>query len=166
MRIIALILLVLTSPIFIGIAILLALQGGFSVLFIQKRIGFHKKEFKIYKFKTMEAGEITFIGKVLRKTGLDELPQLLNIIKGEMAFVGPRPLTQFDIERLKWNKSEFENRWNVKPGITGIAQLSKVCSADLSMKNDLYYVENKSRGLDFKIFLKSIFVPIIGKLSK
>ena len=102
----------------------------------------------------------------LRKSGLDEIPQLYNIIRGDMNFVGPRPLTQFDINRLNWNKPEFSKRWTVKPGITGLAQLSKTCNSSLALKNDIYYIENKSFSLDLKLIVKSLLVPIIGKTTK
>jgi lipopolysaccharide/colanic/teichoic acid biosynthesis glycosyltransferase len=114
----------------------------------------------------MENQKITCVGKFIRKLGLDEIPQLYNIIKGDMAFVGPRPLTQFDIERLKWNKPKYSKRWSVKPGITGFAQLSKICNANLSMENDLFYIENKGFLVDFKLISKSLLVPIIGKKTK
>ena len=134
-----------------------------QIIFKQTRIGQKKKEFTIYKFKTMEYNKITFIGKYLRKTGLDEIPQLINIIKNDMSFVGPRPLTKFDIDRLNWNSSECAERWNVKPGITGLAQLSDICNANLSLQNDLNYVKNKNIALDIKILFQSILIPIFGK---
>lgn len=114
----------------------------------------------------MKNNRITKEGKLIRKTGLDELPQLLNIIKGEMSFVGPRPLTDYDVNRLGWNIPKYEKRWNVKPGITGTAQLLKTCNTDLSIKNDLDYVLNKSFLLDVKIILKSTLVPFLGKITK
>ena len=166
MKIIAFIILFVSSPLIILISLLLFFQDRTNVIFTQKRMGLNKIEFKIYKFKTMENQKITFVGKFLRKLGLDEIPQLYNIIKGDMAFVGPRPLTQFDIERLKWNKPEYSKRWTVKPGITGLAQLSKICSSKLAMKNDIYYIENKSSLLDIKLIIKSLLVPIIGKQTK
>jgi len=111
----------------------------------------------------MKNGKITFGGKVIRKLGLDEIPQFWNIVKGEMAFVGPRPLTQFDIDRLGWNTEKAVNRWKVLPGITGPAQLTNVCNADLSLSKDLEYVHSKSNGYDLKIMMRSALVPIIGK---
>jgi lipopolysaccharide/colanic/teichoic acid biosynthesis glycosyltransferase len=166
MKLLALLLFTLTLPLTLLLALLLLLSRGKGVFFIQNRVGKGKKEFRIYKFRTMHEGKITGIGRVLRKIGLDELPQLINIIKGDMAFVGPRPLTQFDIDRLNWNGEEFSARWSVKPGITGQAQLVKICDANLSMQQDLDYVKNKSFGRDLKVFFRSLMVPFVGKLSQ
>jgi len=114
----------------------------------------------------MENDKITRIGKPLRKLGLDELPQLINVMIGDMSFVGPRPLTQFDIERLNWNKEEYKERWSVKPGITGLAQLNSICSAELSMKQDLNYVRKKNFFFDIRILLRTLLVPFKGKITK
>lgn len=113
----------------------------------------------------MEMNRITFIGKYLRKCGLDEIPQLINIIKGEMSFIGPRPLTIEDIKRLMWTEKRHQKRWSVKPGLTGNAQLQNTCDADLSLKNDLHYINNKSLLVDLRIFIRSILIPIFGKKS-
>lgn len=166
MRFVALILLILFFPIMLLIYLLLFFSSFSNPIFTQERVGLHKNLFTIYKFKTMEQGKITIIGRVLRKLGLDELPQLFNIIKGEMNFVGPRPLTQFDINRLEWNTATFDKRWDVKPGITGLAQLGSVCSKEASIKNDFYYIDNQSFLLDFKIISRTFFVPFLGKLTK
>ena len=165
MKIIALIFLIIASPLIILISIALSLSSKEKpkIIFKQIRAGIDKKEFVIYKFKTMENNRITQLGKYLRKTGLDEIPQLFNIIKGNMSFVGPRPLTIDDIKRLGWENEKHVKRWSVKPGITGNAQLQNICNADLSLKNDLHYVENKSLFLDLSIFTRSLFIPIIGK---
>ena len=163
MKIIAFILVVICSPIMALIGLGIYLESGNNVLFKQKRVGKNKTDFIIYKFKTIENNKVTNLGRVIRKLGLDEIPQLLNIIKGEMAFVGPRPLTQYDINRLEWDTPEYNKRWNVKPGITGKAQLTNICSAELSMKNDLWYIDNKSFFVDIGIIIKSILVPLIGK---
>lgn len=90
-------------------------------------MGAGKRDFTILKLRTMKNNEITFIGKIFRRTGLDELPQLWNILFGQMSFVGPRPLTKADAERLGWNDQFHAVRWKVKPGLTGLAQLSPVC---------------------------------------
>ncbi len=166
MKFIAIILLVLSAPLSLIIALIIFFQSGANVIFKQKRIGKDKKEFMIYKFKTMENNVIIPIGRIIRKLGLDEIPQLYNIIKGDMAFVGPRPLTKSDIDRLGWNNIQFNERWSVKPGITGIAQLSGICDAELSIQNDLKYVRNRSMYLDLSILFKTLFVPIIGKFTK
>ena len=165
MKIIALLLFLIISPIIILISICLFFYSSEKpkILFKQDRIGFHQKKFTIYKFKTMENNRVTKLGKYLRKGGLDEIPQLINIIKGEMSFIGPRPLTIDDIKRLKWTDKTHEKRWDVKPGITGIAQLQSTCSADLSLSNDLKYIENKSLSLDLRIFARSILIPVLGK---
>jgi lipopolysaccharide/colanic/teichoic acid biosynthesis glycosyltransferase len=166
MKIIAIIVLIILSPLIVIISLLLFFQSGVKVIFTQQRIGLNQIGFTIYKFKTIEHKKTTFVGKFLRKSGLDEIPQLYNIIKGDMNFVGPRPLTQFDINRLNWNKPGFSKRWTVKPGITGLAQLSKTCNSSLALKNDIYYIKNKSFLLDIKLIVKSLLVPIIGKTTK
>ena len=165
LKVIAFILLLIISPLFFLISVILCLYSKQKpkIIFKQTRIGIHKKEFTIYKFKTMEKDCITNLGELLRKTGLDEIPQLINIIKGEMSFVGPRPLMIDDIMRLGWTEKKHQVRWSVKPGITGNAQLQKTCNADLSFANDLHYVKNKSLYLDLSIFTRSIFIPIFGK---
>ena len=132
-------------------------------VFIQERVGYEQEYFLIYKIRTMKGGKITFLGRVLRKTGIDELPQLFNIAMGEMNFVGPRPLTQADIDRLNWTNELHKKRWSVKPGITGMAQLVNLCNADVSLKNDFEYIDKRSWLLDLKIIFRSALVPIIGK---
>ncbi len=150
-------------PLSILVAIALFISSPGTIIFSQERVGLNQRPFTIHKFRTMKNGKITFVGKIVRKLGLDEIPQFWNIIKGEMAFVGPRPLTQFDIERLGWNSELAKTRWNVLPGITGPAQLTNVCNADLSLTKDLQYVNLKSNSYDFKILMRSALVPIIGK---
>lgn len=132
-------------------------------VFIQERIGLNKDPFFVYKVRTMHQNKITGIGRVLRKTGIDELPQLFNILEGEMNFVGPRPLTKADIIRLKWDDDSKEIRWSVRPGITGMAQLVNVCDASVSWNCDMQYIETRSIKTDLKILWKSLLVPFIGK---
>ncbi len=161
----AFILLILCSPLWIIVSLWIFLDCRSGVLFKQERIGKGHKVFTIYKFKTMVNEKITRSGKPIRKLGLDEIPQLINVLKGDMSFVGPRPLTAFDIDRLDWNKEEYGNRWSVLPGITGLAQLNEICSAELSMKQDLNYVENKNFFFDIRILLRTLLVPIKGKIT-
>lgn len=159
----AFILLVILSPILIIAFLLIVLFDQQSPIFLQERIGLNKIPFTIVKLQTMKAGKATFIGKVMRKTGVDELMQLVNIVKGEMAFVGPRPLTDIDVKRLEWDTEEFQFRWSVLPGITGLAQLVNVCDKNVSWQKDQEYIQNKSTILDLKIVFRSILVPILGK---
>jgi lipopolysaccharide/colanic/teichoic acid biosynthesis glycosyltransferase len=132
-------------------------------IFVQYRLGLNKANFVIYKLRTMKSGKITLLGKIMRKTGIDELPQLINIIKGDMNFVGPRPLTQNDVFRLKWNDIGHTQRWSVEPGITGLAQLVNVCDAKVSWQKDIDYIERRSPALDMKIIWQSALVPFLGK---
>lgn len=162
-RIFAFILLATLIPVILITALAIVVLSGFPILFIQERVGLERKTFSIYKFRTMRNGKIRFIGKVLRKTGIDEIPQLINIIGGSMVFVGPRPLTKSDIDRLEWNTSQHNERWTVKPGITGPAQLVNVCDKNVTWQNDIDYVRNKSIKLDLKVLKQSLLVPFIGK---
>ncbi|MBN2893471.1 MAG: sugar transferase [Bacteroidales bacterium] len=157
------ILFLILMPFLIIIAIIIFVFMGTPVIFKQKRIGKNQKLFTIFKFRTMDNEKITFLGRILRKLGIDELPQLFNIIKGEMSLVGPRPLTEYDIKRLRWDSNYYKNRWKVKPGITGMAQLSKICNVKISWFYDKYYVNHRSLCLNLKILTKSIFIPFLGK---
>lgn len=111
----------------------------------------------------MHEGKITRLGHILRSSGLDELPQLINIIKGDMSFVGPRPLSLYDIKRLKWDTPYYNKRWSVLPGLTGLAQLSRKCHPKITFCYDTYYIKNKSIYLDISIIFVSLLVPLLGK---
>ena len=132
-------------------------------IFIQERFGFQKKKIRLIKLRTMKNNEVTRFGLLLRKTGLDEIPQLLNIIFGQVNFVGPRPLTEFDVDRLNWADDYHAMRWNIKPGLTGLAQLSLICNKKMSWFLDLKYLQCHNFWLDIKIIFASCFVPILGK---
>lgn len=131
--------------------------------FTQSRMGLYKKEFTIFKLRTMKNNSVTKLGKILRRTGLDELPQLLNILKLEMSFVGPRPLTTSDVERLGWNDPYHQQRWNCRPGLTGLSQLSTVCHKKMTWFLDKTYVQCKNMSLDLKILIASVAVLFVGK---
>jgi lipopolysaccharide/colanic/teichoic acid biosynthesis glycosyltransferase len=150
-------------PVFACISIAIALSDGLPLLFRQIRVGYGRRSFTIYKFRTMRNGSITAIGRLLRATGLDELPQLANIALGHMAFVGPRPLTPEDVDRLGWNGAKADARWSVLPGITGLAQLSSVCAAKVSLHHDVLYARKKSLLLDAYILVRTAAVPFRGK---
>ena len=170
-RVLALFLILLFLPLYILVTILIVLKMGTPMLFRQQRPGYKAKVFGIYKFRTMtnekdEFGELlpdeqrlVGVGKFIRSTSLDELPQLLNVLKGEMSFVGPRPLL---IEYLPFYNEEQAKRHNVLPGITGWAQVNgrNAISWEQKFNYDIWYVENQSFMLDMKImwmtFLKVI----------
>ena len=161
-RILAILFLIGTSPLLAIIAFLLLIQNNGSPFFSQIRPGKHGKLFTIYKLKTMrdtrdESGELlpdhqrtTPIGSVIRKLSLDELPQLWNVLKGDMSFVGPRPLLP---EYLPLYSKEQEKRHEVKPGITGWAQVNgrNTISWKHKFDYDLWYIQHQSFILDIKI---------------
>lgn len=131
--------------------------------FTQVRLGKNKLPFTLYKIRSMSNGQVTRIGKIIRRTGIDELPQLINIIQGKMNFVGPRPLTQGDIERLNWATPFYDFRWQIKPGLTGLAQLSPKCHKKISLFWDRHYFNNQCLLLDLKVLVSSGFVILFGK---
>lgn len=155
-------LLVLFLPFILFTALLVFVKIGRPIFFRQVRPGYKERFFSIYKFRTMSnekdaQGELLAdehrlkeVGKFIRKTSLDELPQLLNVLKGEMSFVGPRPLL---VEYLELYNNEQKKRHQVMPGITGWAQVNgrNALSWEEKFKYDLWYVENQSFLLDMKI---------------
>lgn len=167
----ALFLIILFSPIYIVISLLIFFKMGSPILFRQKRPGYKEKIFGIYKFRTMTNEKDEFgnllpdnkrlvgIGKFIRSTSLDELPQLFNVLKGEMSFVGPRPLLE---EYLPLYNEKQKRRHDVKPGITGWAQVNgrNAISWEQKFDYDVWYVDNQSFWLDIKIlwltFLKVV----------
>ncbi|MBB4172745.1 lipopolysaccharide/colanic/teichoic acid biosynthesis glycosyltransferase [Sulfitobacter noctilucicola] len=164
---------VLLSPVWIIAAFLIAFEDGGSPLLSQKRVGRHKKVFYCYKLRTMHTetkhvashdastSQITKIGKVLRKTGLDELPQLLNIIKGDMNFVGPRPCLPSQSELIA--AREAEGVFEIRPGVTGLAQIQGV---DMSEPAKLAAIDSKYvRNRTFLMDLKIIRATLGGKGS-
>jgi len=154
---------VVLCPVWLTIAALISIEDGGSPLFVQNRVGFRKRPFPIYKFRTMRDSRITRVGRVLRATGLDELPQLVNVLRGEMSLVGPRPLTPDDVTRLGWDGSAHALRWSVEPGITGLAQLYAGRGARLSWFLDRRYVESWCPRLDVVIIGLTLAIAMIGK---
>lgn len=145
------------------ISIIIFVIENDTPFFKQIRIGKKKVPFQLIKLRTMKNNQITKIGSILRKTGIDEIPQLLNIIRGEMNFIGPCPLTQADILRLAWETEFYSARWNINPGLTGLAQLSPICHKKISFFHDMYYVKNKSFRLKVSILFLSALVLFVGK---
>lgn len=164
----ALIALIIASPIFLIVSILLAIFQNGKVFFTQQRPGLNEKIFLLVKFKTMrddkdangellaDQERLTWIGKIVRKTSMDEIPQLLNILKGDMSFIGPRPLL---VEYLPLYSNAQSKRHLVTPGITGWAQINgrNTISWQKKFEYDVWYVQNQSILLDMKIIFMTIF---------
>lgn len=174
--------LILLSPIFLVVSILIKLESEGEVIFSQTRIGLNGKEFKMYKFRSMvknaeelkaklaaqnemsgpmfkmkEDPRVTKVGKFIRKTSIDELPQLINVLKGDMSLVGPRPSLPKEVEKFEpWMLQRLE----VKPGLTCYWQVSGRNNIDFEdwMKLDLQYVEDRNFLLDLKLIFKTFFV--------
>ncbi len=164
------------------IAILLLITQGYPILFVQRRNGLNGKEFDCYKFRTMRADKdnnkkpterddprVTKLGKILRKTSLDELPQFFNVLKGEMSVVGPRPHMVSENESYADIIKRYALRHYVKPGITGLAQVKGYrgaieCNKDMEMRirSDIYYVRNWSFLLDMFIMYRTVRLMIFG----
>jgi lipopolysaccharide/colanic/teichoic acid biosynthesis glycosyltransferase len=162
----ALILIIILFIPMLIIAIIILIDTKSWFIYKQKRIGKDGKEFSIYKYKTMKLNkekklEVTRSGKFLRKTGLDELPQLINIIKGEMSFIGPRPWIK---EYFINFNSEQKKRQLVLPGITGLAQVEGNSNTILKKINlDIQYVDNISCTMDISILIKTIYMILTMK---
>ena len=159
--------LVLLSPLFLLITVFLFIANSGKPFFFQSRPGKNGKIFRIVKFKTMtdkkdvdgkllpDAQRLTLVGKFVRKTSLDEVPQLLNVVKGDMSLIGPRPLLTHYLHLY----NDFQNRRHeIKPGITGWAQVNgrNAISWDKKFEYDVWYVDNVSLLLDIKILFKTI----------
>ncbi len=172
---------VLASPIMIVSAILIKATSDGPVIFSQERVGLHNKPFKMYKFRTMieqtEAEEakgwttkddprVTKIGRFLRRTSLDELPQLFNIFIGQMSLVGPRPERPQFVEKFREEIPRYMIKHQVRPGLTGWAQINGLrgdTSIEKRIEHDLYYIENWTLEFDIKILLLTIFRGFINK---
>ncbi|EOU1217671.1 sugar transferase [Clostridium perfringens] len=154
--------LIVLFPIILLVALLIRINLGSPVIFKQERPGYKQKSFFVYKFRTMnnkkdefgdllpDSERLTSFGKIIRKLSLDELPQLINVLKGDMSLIGPRPLL---VRYLPYYKEYELVRFDVRPGITGLAQINgrNTVSWDERFKYDIYYVENYNLFLDIKI---------------
>ena len=172
---------VISSPIMLLAALAVRFTSRGPVIFKQERVGLHNKTFQMYKFRTMEMQKasaeekawtvkddprVTGIGKFLRSTSLDELPQLFNILVGEMSLVGPRPERPQFVEKFKEEIPRYMIKHQVRPGLTGWAQINGY-RGDTSIRKrveyDLYYIENWTMGMDFKIMFLTFFKGFINK---
>ncbi|KMQ51252.1 undecaprenyl-phosphate glucose phosphotransferase [Chitinispirillum alkaliphilum] len=175
--------LVIGSPIWIALAIVIRKTSSGPAVYSQVRVGRNGKNYTMYKFRSMyqdaeqKAGpqwatdndpRITPVGRFIRKTRLDEIPQFINVLRGEMSLVGPRPERPFFVEQLKKEIPWYVRRIKMKPGITGWAQVKHKYDASIEdvkqkVMYDLYYFENMSLSLDLKILLRTFMVVLTGK---
>ena len=169
---------IVLSPILVIVSILIKLESKGPIIFKQLRAGKGSKPFYIYKFRSMKIETpniatndftdshvyITRIGKIIRKTSIDEIPQLFNILKGDMSIIGPRPERPEFTQEFNEEIPGFINRLAVKPGLTGWAQINGGYDITPQEKlvEDIYYIENRSILLDFKIILKTVKVVLTG----
>ncbi len=177
----ALVALILFSPIMIVTAILIKLTAPGPLIYCQERVGLHNRPFKMYKFRSMEVQDpkkeknqwtsphdprVTPIGRFIRKTSIDEMPQLFNVLFGDMSLVGPRPERPFFVEKFKEEIPRYMIKHQVRPGMTGWAQVNGLrgdTSITKRIEHDLYYIENWTLGFDFKILFLTFFKGFINK---
>jgi lipopolysaccharide/colanic/teichoic acid biosynthesis glycosyltransferase len=180
-RLAALVALVLTAPLLAVIAVSIKLESGDPVLFVQERIGLHGRPFRLFKFRSMipdlrphsewvcdNTARITMVGKWLRKFHLDELPQLINILRGDMDFIGPRPHPSSNYALFAARVPHYALRCRVRPGVTGWAQVRFGYANNLEeeiekMRYDLYYIKHVSVWLDVRILLDTVKLLLLGR---
>ena len=151
------------APAIAVISLAVWLDDGRPVLFRQQRIGYLRRPFRIFKFRSMRDGEVTRLGRVLRASGLDELPQFINILRGDMSAVGPRPLTLDDVARLAWHTPAHDFRWRCRPGLTGLAQLLGARADDDALVFDRIHASGWRLALDCQLVAWSFAVNAFGK---
>jgi len=161
-------------------AIAIVLQDGFPIFFSQERVGRDLRPFRVHKLRTMikdaekttgpvlaEEGDarITTVGRILRKFRIDEFPQLVNILKGEMSFVGPRPERPYFVEQYLNKVNGYRERFNVKPGLTGLAQVSGsyATTPERKLKYDLIYIYHQTPAMDMQIVAETLRVVLTGR---
>ena len=172
---------ILFSPVMIISAILVKLTDGGPIIYAQERVGLHNKPFRMYKFRSMAVQKpseekskwttpndprVTGVGRLIRKTSIDEMPQFFNILKGDMSLVGPRPERPFYVEKFREEIPHYMIKHQVRPGLTGWAQVNGFrgdTSIQKRIDHDLYYIENWTLGFDFKIMFLTIFKGFINK---
>ena len=173
--------LIVFSPLMLVTALLIKITSPGPVLFSQERIGLHNRPFKMYKFRSMEVQDpgrersqwttphdprVTPVGRFIRKTSIDEMPQFFNVLIGDMSLVGPRPERPLFVEKFKEAIPRYMIKHQVRPGLTGWAQVNGYrgdTSITKRIEHDLYYIENWSLGFDFKIMFLTVFKGFINK---
>ena len=181
--IVSLLILIISLPVIIPAAIAIKLESKGPVFFRQTRCGMNDTVFKIVKFRSMyndaekltgpvwsqkDDPRITKVGKFIRKVRIDEIPQMYNVLKGEMSLVGPRPERPFFVEKLSNEIKYYKRRLKVRPGITGWAQVKHkydetIEDVKIKLRYDLFYIENMSLRMDFKILFRTVFVVLFAK---
>ncbi len=151
------------APLVAGIAVATWLEDSGSPLFAQPRVGRERSSFTILKLRSMRGQRVTRVGRWLRRTGIDELPQFVNVLRGEMSVVGPRPLTQQDVARLGWHAPPHDWRFAVNPGITGLSQLLAQPTPRSARRLDRLYLQRQSLALDLRLIALSFAVNVAGK---
>ncbi|SKB76701.1 Undecaprenyl-phosphate glucose phosphotransferase [Lachnospiraceae bacterium] len=177
----SLVMIVIFSPIMLFSVIAIRISSKGPVIFKQERVGLHNRPFMMYKFRTMEVQKpsqeqkgwttpndprVTGIGKLLRRTSMDELPQLFNILRGDMSIVGPRPERPQFVEKFKEEIPRYMIKHQVRPGLTGWAQVNGLrgnTSIRMRVEYDLYYIENWTMSFDIKIMFLTVFKGLINK---
>ncbi len=172
---------IIFSPVMLVTAIAIKLTSPGPLIYTQERVGLHNKTFRMYKFRSMDVQSpkkergawtvpddprVTKVGKIIRKTSIDELPQLFNILKGDMSLVGPRPERPFFVEKFREEIPRYMIKHQVRPGMTGWAQINGYrgnTSIRKRIEYDLYYIENWTLGFDIKILFLTIFKGFINK---
>ena len=170
--------LILFSPLMLLVALIIKMTSPGPIIFSQERIGLHNRPFKMYKFRSMEVQDpnreksqwttprVTPVGRFIRKTSIDEMPQVFNVLMGDMSLVGPRPERPLFVERFKEEIPRYMIKHQVRPGLTGWAQVNGYrgdTSITKRIEHDLYYIENWSLGFDFKIMFLTVFKGFINK---
>lgn len=172
---------ILFSPVMLLTVILIKITSPGPIIYSQERVGLHNRSFRMFKFRSMEVQapsaekqqwttphdpRVTSIGKFIRKTSIDETPQFFNVLRGDMSLVGPRPERPFFVERFKEEIPRYMIKHQVRPGMTGWAQVNGFrgdTSITKRIEHDLYYIENWTLGLDFKILFLTVFKGFINK---
>ncbi|MBD8498330.1 sugar transferase [Paenibacillus arenosi] len=177
--VLATVLLMLTAPIVVAVIVCIKMDSSGPAFYVQDRVGYRGREFKLIKLRSMVMDaekdgprwaaahdeRVTKVGQFIRKTRVDELPQLIHVIKGEMSLIGPRPERNSFMQKFNQEIPGFMNRVLVKPGLTGWAQVNGGydLTPEEKFQHDMYYITNPSVRMETKIFLKTITVVLTGK---
>ncbi|MBD1372184.1 sugar transferase [Hazenella sp. IB182357] len=171
-------LVIFTLPVMVLTAIMIKLESPGPIFYTQERVGLNGRTFQIYKLRSMRSDaekngpqwaakndtRVTRVGQFIRKTRLDEIPQIINVLRGDMSLIGPRPERPMFTEQFNDEIPGFKNRLMVRPGLTGWAQVNGGYESTPAEKFDLdmYYIENQSIKLDFKILIRTVWVVVSG----